>query len=99
MINCLAICLVYCVIPSVGLSAEGDIEAVQNWLDILAFLVQLIFVILLWVWIVKKVDLHLQMQDQILQRLDKLEAHMKQTAKSTTYLSDVTAEGRGELED
>lgn len=39
---------------------------------------------------------HLQFQAKILQRLDQVESHAKQTAKTTTYLADVTAEGRGE---
>ena len=81
---------------SVAFAAEGDTEAVQNWLDILGFLIQLILVISLWLWIVKKVETHLQMQGHILRRLDQIEEHTKQTAKTTTYLSDVTAESRGE---
>jgi len=39
---------------------------------------------------------HLQFQIRVLQRLDQVESHTKQTAKTTTYLSDVTAEGRGD---
>ena len=39
---------------------------------------------------------HLQFQIRVLQRLDQVESHTKKTAKTTTYLSDVTAEGRGE---
>lgn len=81
---------------SLALGAEGDTEAVLNWLDILGFLIQLILLISLWVWIGKKVETHLQMQGHILRRLDQIEEHTKQTAKTTTYLSDVTAESRGE---
>lgn len=92
----LALAVVFLASSSLGITAEGDAEAVMNWYNIGVFLVQLILVFLLWVWIIKKVETHLQMQGQIIRRLDRIEEHTKQTAKTTTYLSEVTAESRGE---
>jgi len=92
----LAVAVVCLATGSLGFSAEGDAEAVMNWYNIGVFLVQLLLVVLVWVWIFKKVETHLQMQGQIIRRLDRIEEHTKQTAKTTTYLSDVAAESRGE---